>query len=234
MEETKTCTKCKSNKSTANFSKNKAAKDGLFAWCKQCVKEHDAKRYWADPDSFRKKSLKYKYDHVEDRREYDKKRYHEDKPKARERLKKFHENNPNYKKDWYINNPGYYTKYVKERSKKDLSFKIAINLRKRLSDIVTGKMKAGSAVRDLGCSVEEFIKHIESLWRPGMTWDNHGIGYGTWQLDHKKALCYFNLTIREEFLEACHYTNLQPLWYEEHLIKSANDSSRYQKGEKLI
>jgi hypothetical protein len=35
----------------------------------------------------------------------------------------------------------------------------------------------------------------------------------------KKALSKFDLNDREQFLETCHYTNLQPLWAEENIAK---------------
>ena len=41
-----------------------------------------------------------------------------------------------------------------------------------------------------------------------MSWDN----YGQWHIDHIKPLAEFDLTNRPQFLAACHYTNLQPLW----------------------
>ncbi len=56
-----------------------------------------------------------------------------------------------------------------------------------------------------------------------MTWENYGLGYGTWQIDHIKPLVSFDLSKREEFLQACHYTNLQPLWHEDHVKKTRND-----------
>ena len=34
----KTCSKCKIEKSTANFSKDRSRKSGLTRWCKSCVK----------------------------------------------------------------------------------------------------------------------------------------------------------------------------------------------------
>lgn len=35
-----------------------------------------------------------------------------------------------------------------------------------------------------------------------------------------KPLSSFNLSDRQEFLQACHYTNLQPLWAKENISKS--------------
>ena len=77
----------------------------------------------------------------------------------------------------------------------------------------------GSAVRDLGCSVEELKRHLEKQFQPKMNWENYGL-YG-WHIDHIKPLVNFDLTNREQFLEACHYTNLQPLWAEDNLSKGA-------------
>lgn len=45
ITETKTCSKCKDAKTLDSFSKNRAAKDGLQAWCKDCNKAYNrAKR----------------------------------------------------------------------------------------------------------------------------------------------------------------------------------------------
>ena len=49
---TKVCTTCKETKDTSEFHKDKGNKDGLYSWCKSCVKENDRKRgayYAANP-----------------------------------------------------------------------------------------------------------------------------------------------------------------------------------------
>jgi len=43
--------------------------------------------------------------------------------------------------------------------------------------------------------------------------------YTGWHIDHKKALANFDLTDREQFLQAMHYTNLQPLWAKDNISK---------------
>ena len=102
--------------------------------------------------------------------------------------------------------------------------KIAINLRSRFSEMIRGKNKCGSAVKDLGCSLQEFKLYLESKFEPWMTWDNYG-KYNkckdTWQIDHIKPLSSYLLSNREEVLKACHYANLQPLLAKDNLVKSS-------------
>lgn len=107
--------------------------------------------------------------------------------------------------------------YQKNRKKIDINFKIRINLRNRLGRIIKNNTKKGSAVRDLGCSIDKLKIHLESQFEPWMTWDNYG-QYG-WHIDHIKPLSKFDLTDREQFLEAVHFTNLQPMHWRENIIK---------------
>ncbi|KKN33836.1 hypothetical protein LCGC14_0799700 [marine sediment metagenome] len=79
----------------------------------------------------------------------------------------------------------------------------------------------GSAVRDLGCSISELVMYLENDFSPGMTWDNHGIGSGKWNIDHVVPLSSVDLTDRTQFLRVSHYTNLQTLWYEHNMSKGA-------------
>ena len=51
-----------------------------------------------------------------------------------------------------------------------------------------------------------------------MTWANWS-RYG-WHIDHIVPLSFFDLSDRKQLLQACHYTNLQPLWAEENRKKS--------------
>lgn len=53
-----------------------------------------------------------------------------------------------------------------------------------------------------------------------MTWGNYG--YRTWHIDHIKPISKFNLENPKEVAAALHYTNLQPLWAHENLIKNAS------------
>ena len=70
---------------------------------------------------------------------------------------------------------------------------------------------------ELDFSKSKLKTHLESQFKPGMTWDNHG--RSGWHIDHIKPLSAFNLADREEFLIAVNFSNLQPLWAIENLKK---------------
>jgi hypothetical protein len=100
---------------------------------------------------------------------------------------------------------------------KKLNTRIRNNLRGRLRAALHGEYKSGSAIEDLGCSIQEFKLYIENQFQPGMTWEN----YGKWHLDHIIPLASFDLKKRSELLEACNYLNIQPLWALDNLAKGA-------------
>ena len=81
------------------------------------------------------------------------------------------------------------------------------------------RAKSGSAVRDLGCSVQELMIYLASGFSDGMTWGNYGT---LWHIDHVKPLASFDLASGEQVRTACHYTNLQPLLVEDNLRKGAS------------
>ena len=132
-------------------------------------------------------------------------------------------------KEWYtkyIKDPKvkerkriYNATYEARRKKEDLNYRLMAVLRQRVTSAIKKNLKGGSAVRDLGCSISDFKEYIAKQFEPGMSWENWG--KYTWHLDHKKPLASFDLTNREQFLQACHYTNYQPLWAEENYRKNA-------------
>lgn len=60
------------------------------------------------------------------------------------------------------------------------------------------------------------IYHLENLFVEGMSWGKHG----EWHIDHIKPCISFDLTIPQQQKECFHYTNLQPLWAKDNLVKS--------------
>jgi hypothetical protein len=104
------------------------------------------------------------------------------------------------------------------RSEEGLSNKKLFNkLRRRIRDIIKDSRSSNS---DIGCSGSELRKYLESKFKQGMSWDNHGWGYGKWVIDHIRPLADFIRT-GDDITKANHYSNLQPLWYEENSKKGS-------------
>lgn len=107
--------------------------------------------------------------------------------------------------------------YENAKRREDIQWRLAKNLRHRLSKAVRGQTTGVSAVRDLGMSIPDFKSYLEARFLPGMTWAN----YGEWHIDHRRPLSSFDLTSDDEVRTACHYTNLQPLWAKDNQSKHA-------------
>lgn len=69
----------------------------------------------------------------------------------------------------------------------------------------------------VGCSFLFLKRHIESMFREGMSWDKPN----SFHIDHIRPLASFDLTDPEQLKAACHWTNLQPLYPEENIRKGA-------------
>ena len=121
-------------------------------------------------------------------------------------------------KKYYQENREMISEYRKKRYNTDINFKITSNLRTRFKLALKNNAKSGSAVKNLGCTIEEFKKYFESLFTEGMTWEK--VFDGSIHIDHKRPLASFDLSKPEEQTKACHYTNLQPLWAVDNLKKS--------------
>jgi len=176
----------------------------------------------SDKKSYNKNAEKYK----KRKKEYDKEQYQKNKKKKLEYQKEYYQKNKKkvikivskwcqtHKEERKI----YKREYARNKLKTDIEFKLKNYLRNRLYKAVKNNQKSGSAVGDLGCPIPELKLYLEARFQPGMTWDN----YGKWHIDHIIPLASSNLQNGEEFLKACHYTNLQPLWAEENLKKGKN------------
>jgi hypothetical protein len=231
----KICNKCKLEKEKTEFYKDLAKQDSLSTVCKSCKKEQQTQNKEKLKQYNKKYFSSYYQKNSERLKEYQKKYREQNKDKIFEKKKRYwqreeiKEKKRKYDKIYREKNQEQIKKkkleYFNERRQSDINFKILTNLRGRIKNAINKQYgeKAKKTIELLGCSIEECRKHIESLFQPGMTWDNYG-KFG-WHIDHILPCASFDLTKIEEQKKCFHYTNLQPLWAEDNLKKS--DKSYY-------
>jgi hypothetical protein len=105
--------------------------------------------------------------------------------------------------------------YHKKRIKIDPLYRLITNVRRRLNIHLKTKnlIKQYKFAQYIGCSSGYLQKHIECQFKKDMSWKN----YGKWHIDHITPLS--SAKTEEEIYKLCHYTNLQPLWWRENIIK---------------
>ena len=123
----------------------------------------------------------------------------------------------------------YRRKHQSHQYASDLSHKLKVVLRSRLRSAIRNGQKSGSAIRDLGCSVEELKAHLERFLQPGMTWENFGHGQGKWTVDHLFPMARANLQDRAHLLAVCNWMNLRPEWFSENVRKGDKVSEEAQR-----
>jgi hypothetical protein len=197
--------------------------------------------YWADPEKS-KENAKRKYaknaDHYKTKqREWNAR----NKEKLSDYNKKRQEINPDANKVRVAKWREQYPDKCKNVRKRYYD-KMVTNPVFRLNNAFSGRMRhalAGTAykkggkswVNIVGYDVAELKSHLESLFRPGMTWDN----YGEWHVDHIVPVSSFEYDSYDhpEFRKCWALSNLQPLWAEDNLRKGAklpHDLSLLHRG----
>lgn len=190
----KVCNACGIDKPLSEYHKCKGRKYGVKADCKEC------RNAWKRAG--------------EKIHNWSNKRYAINKldPEFMEKKKAY---NREYKR-----RPEVKKRYV-ERCKNDPNFGFMENYRKLTQRTI--KRAGGSREEELeellGCTIDEARAYIESMWEEGMTWDNNTL-HG-WHIDHIRPRSSFDLRKKSDRKKCFHYTNLQPLWARDNLVKGS-------------
>jgi hypothetical protein len=192
---------------------------------KEDEKKEYMKRYRQDnKERIREKKRQYMKEYYAKNKdkilEYQKVHYRENSERVRERVRNWkEENKPKvdaYNKRYRAEHSEEHAAYIKRRREEDAKYKLICAVRNMLNNDFnkrTGVGKSKQAEEILGCSVEFFIEYIQSQFKEGMTIENHG----EWHIDHIIPLS--SAATEEEVLKLNHYTNLQPLWANENILK---------------
>ena len=191
--EKKHCPKCKSWKALSEYTKCKSRHDGVQGLCKPCFA--DARKKYRSSDKGKETETKYAEEHVEDARKRNAKRYLE---KREEIIAKM-------------------VKYNSERYHNDPAYKSRNNISRRINKILKAKSqrKPATTMELVGCSKNQLMCHLEKQFDEYMNWNN----YGRWHIDHRIPCNAFDTSNIAEATAMFHYTNLQPLWAKDNIMK---------------
>jgi hypothetical protein len=237
------CSGCKCTVLLKYFSENK--KGELKKTCDTCgerlkkyrleknkekIKQYQKTYYENNKDKIKEKSKIHYENNKEQKQEY----FENNKEKIKQYQKIWNENNKEHvkeqKKIWNENNKESFKEYKKTNKEKiskqkneymrnrlatDVNFRVLHNLRKRLWSAVKRNTKSAPTKELLGCTSEELKIHLENKFTDGMNWDN----YGKWHIDHIIPCCSFDMGSSDKQKECFHFSNLQPLWALDNLIK---------------
>ena len=212
----KQCKRCNENKDISFFSKDRSRKDGLHPYCKFCKSEID--KVYREKNEKKIKKIGKEY-YKKNRKQLIKKQaeyYSNNKDKAILYREKNKDKKALYNKTYKAANLSKTRKQETKRYQEDIQFRLKKILRSRLRAALKNNQKKGSAVKDLGCTIDFLKNYLENQFAPGMTWENQG----EWEIDHIIPLSAFDLQDPKQLKKACHYKNLQPLWKHENLKKS--------------
>lgn len=184
----KECTKCKEEKLLDEFNSSKSCLFGRNNHCKVCMSNY------------------FKI-HKEKNIESYKNRNKLDATKLSEKLKTDIE--------FKIKKTEYNKIYKRNRTSTDIDFRNRCAIRSLIKSAIKrrGYKKNTKTFDILGCEYEVFKAYFESMFKPGMTWENHG----RWHIDHIYPVS--RAENEKHLIELNHYTNLQPLWAGENFSK---------------
>lgn len=206
----KSCPDCGRVLPADKFASDNSRPDLLDCYCKECR---------------RSRKVAYRQANKEKLRAWSREEYWKNPGKRRESQARYRRANPEkaaaYRKKYYKSHQAqsnqWHREYVKKRKAIDPVFKLSLGLRNYLGRRLRSAGRSVSAVRDLGCSLEELRNSLEAQFLPGMSWGNHG----EWELDHIVPFSLVDLRDPEVQKRLVHHTNLRPLWKCDNLSRMA-------------
>jgi len=132
--------------------------------------------------------------------------------------------------------------YDKNRKKIDPAYRLIRRMRIRTKQVLNKKRVNPTRTNKISVYEKLCVKnglelklYIESLWKPGMNWENYGIEKTGWVIDHIIPLKHFinNYDLPNDFnaqKKAFGKNNLQPLWWIENATKSAKIDIKYNNS----
>jgi len=229
----KFCKKCKEEMQYSFFRISKRHKDGYNNVCKKCM-SIERRRYYLDNIERHRETTKKYYENnkemifnninKEKKKQNDNKYSLKNKDKISDRKKKYYQKNKELIKEksklYYqenkekINKTSDSKREIRKRSynKRKYQYVWREILRRTINQLKHEKKL--KTIEILGYSYDDLKVNIESKFKYGMTWENHGL----WHVDHIIPISVFIEGTSPSIVNSLE--NLRPLWSNDNLHKS--------------
>jgi hypothetical protein len=194
----------------------------------------ETNKQWRENNKERMKELEKNWrENNKERKQLNAKIYREkNKEKLNNDSKQWAEDNKEklkeYRKKWRENNKENRNRKEILRRQNDPLYRLKSNIRSLIGGVIRkkGYIKISKTEEILGCTFENFKKHLESQFESWMNWDNYGNWNGipteiniAWDIDHHIPIS--SGLSEGEIIKLNHYTNLKPLCsYNNRWVKS--------------
>jgi hypothetical protein len=180
------------------------------------LKKYQKEYYKENADKIKEYQKKYKKENADKLKEY-KKEYYKIKEYYKENADKIKEQTKKYKKE----NADKIKEYKQNIKKNNTPLYLVYLQRQQLSRIIkfSNEFKITHSVEYLGCSGNDLKIFLQSKIDLYNTTNDVKMNWDNIHIDHIKPISKFDLDNQDEFLECCHYTNLQPLFIKDNLSK---------------
>lgn len=228
---TKVCNECGIEKDISEFSIGSRK-------CKECINHKAREYYQANKEKIKRRNKRSNIKNQEKRKQYAKEYRLKNKEKIKEINKRYAEV---HKEELKVKNHKYYETHKEQARETTRRYRInnrhKVNtwyknyrknniklLQHSLSNLIKAHLKSNKTQSTsktlkeiLGYEISDLKKHLESLFEPWMSWENHGITAlhpkQTWHIDHIRPINTFNITneFSEDFKKCWALENLRPL-----------------------
>lgn len=172
-----------------------------------------------------------------ERRQYDKRYRADHREQRRENKRRWDSENPGRVKEHRRKYNASEHKRVMQRQYREVymangSNRVVANLRGRVWELLSREAKSASTTQLIGCASDVLKKHLEEMFKPGMTWANYG---STWHVDHVRPLAWYGNRFHDPTAqrEAFNWQNLQPMFGWENRSKGARYEGEYRKDREV-
>lgn len=215
----KKCTKCGECKSIEDFVTCNRNKSGKASKCKSCQNALYIKKgpRPINIELQKEGQKRYRQKNIQKIRHTNALYREKNAELIREKDMVYRQKNRDRIKLWHSANKLKRSRRESQRKAADPLYKLSCNLRSRLSTVFRRMRcdKNTTTRKILGADFETVKSHIELQFKPGMSWEN----YGEWHIDHIVPLAKGKT--QGDLIRLSHYSNLQPLWAIENLIKGS-------------